>query len=57
MSWNPAITIAIVLTKTENGYAVSVNKDSAITESYVFASFADLSYWLDVQWANPPQVP
>lgn len=54
MAWTPAVTQSITLTKTENGFAVSVNKDSALTESYVFATFADLSYWLDTQWANPP---
>lgn len=45
---------SIVLTKTENGFAVSVTQDAALTEVFVFATFSDLSYWLDGQWANPP---
>jgi hypothetical protein len=49
-------SISVYITKTANGFAVSATKDAPITECYVFATFADLKYWLEGQWLVGQQV-
>lgn len=51
-SWitGPAITIV----KTYNGFAVVQSPADPASQSLVFGTWADLTYYLDSHFANPP---
>lgn len=51
-SWISGAAITIV--KTYNGFAVVQSPADPAAQSLVFGTWADLTYYLDSHFANPP---
>lgn len=45
---------AITIVKTFNGFAVVQVPTDPASQALVFQNWADLSYYLDLHYANPP---
>lgn len=46
----------LVITRTQNGWAVGPEKNTLPEQCVAFETWAALAYWLEANWGSVPQV-